>query len=119
MAHKVKSSKGKKTEGGGKEDLLFKPPEEPFKQNKIDDSGPLKETTAKEIQEAADYWFAKKSAENRAKNDSKKAAESLLKEMELAKKTLVTVYDSEEKKKKVVSIRVGEEKLKVQNVTTD
>lgn len=119
MATKVKSSKGKQVGGREKEDLLLKPPAGPFKQNKIDGTGPLKETASKEIQEAADTWFCKKSAENKYKAESKKAAEKLLKLMEYEKKTMITVYDSEEKKKKVVTIRQGEEKLKVQTVNPD
>ena len=117
---KVKSSKGKKTTGGGKEGLLLPPPDGKFEQRSVDGKTIIKETVSKDIQEAANFYFAAKDQENKAKAKSKTAAEKLLQAMEFEKKTNVVVYNQEEKRKDRIQILQGEEKLKVEkNVVTN
>jgi len=112
---KLKSKKGKKVAAkGGKQDNLLPPPDGKFKQDKIDGSGTLRETTEPEIQEAADYWFGKKVEEARAKDASKKAAEKVLALMESAGKTTVIVFNTEEQRKVRVNILQGADKLRVE-----
>ena len=99
--------------------LLMPPPKGPFKQNKVDGSGVLKQTAPKEIQDAADYWFGKKEEEARSKDNVKKAAESVLKLMEKAKITTVLVFNSTTQSKWRVNILQGAEKLKIEKNVTD
>lgn len=116
MAKKVNSSKGKKNKGdkGLKQDNLLPPPDGKFKQDKVDGSGVLKETPSKEIQDRANNFFAAKTRESKAKADVKETAEKLLQQMEFEKKTVVLVYNDEEKRKDRIWVKQGEEKLKVE-----
>jgi len=118
--NKTKSKKGKAKKAAGaangkKDDgLLLPPPDGTFKQDKVDGSGTLRETTEPEIQEATDYWFGKKIEEARAKDASKKAAEKVLALMESAGKSSVVVFNSEEQRKVRVNILLGADKLRVE-----
>lgn len=117
MEKKVKSSgKGNKANGekGPKQDALMDPPKGGYKQDKVDGSGTLRETTEPEIQDAADYWFCKRVEEARAKDASKKAGEKVLALMESAGKTSVIVFNSEEQRKVRVNILQGADKLRVE-----
>lgn len=121
MAKKLKSSKKVKKAKDGKEpkqETLMPPPDGKFKQDKVDGSGTLRETTEPEIQEAAEYWFGKKVEEARAKDNAKKAGEKLLALMESAGKSSVIVFNSDLQKKVRVNILQGADKLRMEkNVT--
>jgi hypothetical protein len=117
MSGKLKTKKSGKTaneEKGPKQGTLPLPAGGKYKQQKVDGSGTLRETTEPEIQEAADYWFGKKVEEARAKDNSKKAGEKLLLLMESANKTSVIVFNSDLQKKVRVNILQGADKLKVE-----
>jgi hypothetical protein len=121
MANKVKSKKSKKVAKENKgQDLLLPPPDGKFKQDKVDGSGVLKETVSKEIQAAADYFFAKKAEESTLKATLKSAVDKLIQAMDFEEKTSVVVYNSEERRKDRINLMHGEEKLKVEkNITVE
>lgn len=98
---------------------LLPPPEGKFSQQAIDGSSTLKETVSKDIQQAADYWFLKKTEEGRAKDNAKKGGEKLLKLMEYEQKTSVLVFNSELQRKVRVQILQGAEKLRVEKSVTE
>jgi hypothetical protein len=84
------------------------------KQQKIDGSGTLKETTPKDVQAAADVLFSKKADFACSKSNLEKAAEEMLAVMGKHKVTQVKVFDNEGYPKRII-IRAGAEKLKVEN----
>ena len=71
MTPKMKMKKSKKKAKNPDQGNLLAPPDCTYKQDKIDGSGPLRETASKDVQEAADYWFGKRVEEARAKDNSK------------------------------------------------
>ena len=113
MSTKLKAKKSKKKISKTEQGVLI-PPGGPYKQDKVDGTGTLRETASKEVQEAADYWFGKKVEEARAKDNCKKAGEKLLQLMEYEKKTSVIVFNSEENRKVRVNILQGADKLRVE-----
>ena len=114
MTPKIKTKKSKTKAKNPDQGNLLTPPDGTYKQDKIDGSGPLRETASAEIQEAADYWFGKRVEEARAKDNSKKAGEKLLQLLEFEKKTSVIVFNSEENRKVRVNILQGADKLRVE-----
>lgn len=101
---------------GPKQAALMPPPDGEYKQKDITGTKDIRRTAPKAVQDAADYWFGKKVEFARAKNNAEKAAEDLLKVMEKHEVTMCTVFDSEAQCKKIVTIRMGEERLKVEKV---
>jgi len=108
--------KTKKTSKKGTQDTLMDPPGGEYKQRDITDTTDIKRTAPKDIQEAAGYWFAKKEEFANAKNKVEDAAKDLLDKMDKKEMTMCTVYDDTNKRKVIITIRQGEERLKVKAV---
>ena len=97
-----------------KQGTLMEPPKGKYKQQDITGTKVLKETTPKDVQDAAGYYFSKKKDFACAKSNVEKAANELLAVMGKHKITLAKVYDQDEGPKRIV-IKSGSERLKVEN----
>jgi len=102
--------KEKKPEQG----FILPPPSGKYKQQDITGTKILRESTPKEIQEAAEHFFAKKADYACSKSNMEKAANEILALMGKHKMTMVKVYDQDSGPKRII-IKTGSEKLKVEN----
>ena len=84
----------------------------------MDGSKTIKETTPREIQEAADVFFARKADMACLKSNLEKAANEVLAQMGKHKMTMCKVYDQDAGPKRII-IKTGSEKIKVENDVND
>ena len=102
-------TKQKTTQG-----TLMEPPKDKYKQQDITGTKVIKESTPKDVQDAAGYFFSKKKDLACAKSNAEKAANELLAVMGKHKMTMAKVYDQDAGPKRII-IKSGEERLKVEN----
>lgn len=92
----------------------MEPPKGKYKQQDITGEKTLKETTQRDVQDAAGYFFSKKADFACAKNNVENAANELLAIMGKHKMTMAKVYDQDARSKRII-IKTGGERLKVEN----
>lgn len=89
----------------------------PASQKTITGDKDLKKTPPFEVVEAAEYFMEKKFEANNSKQKVEDAAESLLKELNKAGMTQVTVNDHDGVKRRII-VKQGDERLKVEKETS-